>query len=45
MGVPRGYSEKVAKLPSANIQWEVFLNVLARVVPDTGPGGDKFVAR
>jgi hypothetical protein len=45
MGVPRGYSEEVTKFPNANIQWDLFLNVLARIVPDTVTGEDKLVAK
>jgi hypothetical protein len=35
MGFPQGCSEKVTKLPDANVQCEWLLDLLARVVPDT----------
>jgi hypothetical protein len=46
MGFPQGCDEKIAKFPNGDIQWNVFLDVLARVVPDTTvPRGDKLIAK
>jgi hypothetical protein len=42
--VPRN-GEKVTKLPKTNIQCYVFLDLLARVAPDTVPTVDTLIAK